>query len=259
MLPKGSVPSDQPVWGESIIIEEIQVEPPSSPQVPEKVAPVAEEIPAEPVTVTPDTPDKAVQVTEKTSAKTVEDVDEDVITTPPAPAEPAFDLEAVRNKAFASGVKKGRKEADEDFENGINTLLSICNELDKLRENILKNSIPEMKELVMQISEKVIRHSITDQEETITATVIEAIRLAVKSDEIHIQINPDDLKFIELKKQEIIDSIGGLENITLQSDLSIERGGCKLDSSCCTVDATLSNQIKVIKDTVMADDASTTK
>jgi len=48
--------------------------------------------------------------------------------------------------------------------------------------------------------------------------------------------------------------MSGLENITLQSDATIEPGGCKLESSCCTVDATLTNQIKVIRDNVMATD-----
>jgi len=237
ILPKGSNLSNEPVWGESIIAEEIEAEPLNTPVIPEEIVPVAE----------------------ATATDPVEAIDEEVIPSPSPPAEPEFDLEAVRNEAFASGIDAGRKEAEEDFENGINTLLSICNELDKLRETILKNSIPEMKGLVLDISEKVIRHSISEQEETIYATIREAIQLAVKSDEIQIQINPDDLKCIELKKQEIIDSISGLENIVLQSDPTIERGGCKLESSSCTVDATLSNQIKVIRDNVRADDASTPK
>ena len=177
LVPKGNSPKDEPVWGESLITEEIEIELPDTSEVHEEVAPVVEETPVEPVEV----------------------LVEEVVSTPPA-AKPDFDLEAIRNEAFASGVDMGRKEAEEDFGNGINTLLSICNELDKLRETILKNSIPEMKELVINISEKVIRHSITQQEETITATIREAIQLAVKSDEIQIQINPDDLKCIEAQE-----------------------------------------------------------
>ena len=231
LLPAGNSQCDLPVWGESFVKEEIETDPPNTPEITDTVEPG----------------------TENTIVEPVEIIAEEPVSAPPPPAEPDFDLEAIRNEAFASGVDVGRKEAEEDFENGINTLLSICNELDKLRETILKNSIPEMKELVLDISEKIIRHSITEQDETIIATIRSAIKLAVKSDEIQIQINPEDLKCIELKKQEIIDSISGLENIVLQSDSTIERGGCKLESSSCTVDATLSNQIKVIRDNVMAD------
>lgn len=239
ILPQGSTPPEEPVWGESIIQDQVEEQPSAPATVPE---PAPEPAPA---------PEIAAEEPEPPPAA----VEEPDLPRPPAPPpEPAIDIEAIRNEAFASGVDIGRKEAEEDFENGVNTFLCICNELDRLRETILKNSITEMKELVMDISEKIIRHSVAEQEETIVATIKEAIQLAVKSDEIQIQINPDDLKCIEKKKQEIIDSISGLENIMLQSDATVERGGCKLESTCCTVDATLSSQIKVIRDNVMATD-----
>ncbi len=230
ILPQGEKSGDQAVWGESIIKEEIEEVHEAVITPPEKS--ITEDIPKEP-------PQK---------------VTEEVPSTPPAPADPEIDLDAIRNEAFASGVDIGRKEAEEDYENTTNTFLCICNELDKLRETILKNSTTEMKELVMDISEKIIRHSLTEQDETIISTIKEAIQLAVKSDEIQIQINPSDLQCIEKKKQEIIDSMSGLENIILQSDTTIDRGGCKLESSYCTVDATLTSQIKVIRDNVMAAD-----
>ena len=132
--------------------------------------------------------------------------------------------------------------------------MCICRELDSLRETILVNSTTEMKELVLAISEKIIRHSVTEQNETIVATINDAIRLAVKSDEFQIQINPEDLAAIETRKQEIIDNVSGLNNIVLLADPNIERGGCKLESTCCTIDATMTGQIKVIHDSIMATD-----
>jgi len=83
-------------------------------------------------------------------------------------------------------------------------------------------------------------------------TIKDAINLAVNSDEFEIQINPDDLSVVEKFKQEIIDSISGLNNIVLRPDPTLERGGCKLESSCCTVDASMISQIKVIHDSIMA-------
>jgi len=234
LLPQSSTHNNQPIWGKSIIKED-----PPEPD-PEEIV------------HTPETgPENITEaVIEETVVETVPD---------PLLVEPEIDIEAIRNESFASGVDLGRKEAGEDFENVVNTFLCICNELDKLRETILKNSTTEMKALVMDISEKIIRHSIAEQNDTIIATIKEAIQLAVKSNEIEIQINPDDLQYIEEKKQEIIDSMSGLENITLQSDATIERGGCKLESSCCTVDATLTNQIKEISDNVMAADVVNAK
>lgn len=173
---------------------------------------------------------------------------------PPPPPEPSIDVEAIRDNAFTSGIAAGRQQAEEDFENSAQTLLCICNELDTLRETILQNSAEEMKELVLAISEKIIRHSVAEQEETIVATIKDAIHLAVKSDEYLIQVNPDDLKAVTSRKQEIINSINGLDNIVLKPDTTIEKGGCKLESNSCTIDASMASQIKIIHDTLLTSD-----
>ena len=234
ILPQENRSGNAPVWGESIVKKEVEAVKVEEPTLPE-IAPIEETV-EESTPIVPKEPEEVIEPP------------------PPAPVQPEIDIDVIRNEAFVSGVDAGRKEAEEDFENSAKTFHCICTELDKLRETILKNSITEMKELVMLISEKIIRHSLTEQNETIIETIKEAIQLAVKSDEIQIQINPDDLKYIEEKKQEIIDSMSGLENITLQADVNIDRGGCRLDSSHCTVDATLTSQIKVIRDNVMATD-----
>jgi len=176
---------------------------------------------------------------------------------PPAPAqlvESAVDVDVIRDSAFAAGVAAGKKQAEEDFENSAKTFLCICTELDRLRETIFQNSAGEMKELVLAISEKIIRHSVTEQEETIVATIKDAMNLAVKSDAFQVMINPEDLKAVESQKKEIIDSISGLDNIILKPDATIERGGCKLESTCCTVDASMTSQSEVIHDSLMAAD-----
>lgn len=169
----------------------------------------------------------------------------------PIQPEVTVDIGIIEQNAFASGIEAGKKQAEEDFENSAQTLLCICTELDALRETILRNSSGEMKELVIAISEKIIRHSVSEQNDTIIATIKDAINLAVKSDEFEIQVNPDDLAVVEQFKQEILDSISGLDNIVIQPDPDLERGGCKLESSSCTVDASMTSQIKVIHDSIM--------
>jgi len=166
--------------------------------------------------------------------------------------EPSIDIELIRENAFVAGVEAGRKQAEDDFENSAQTFLRVCNELDQVRETILKNSSEEMRKLVLAISEKVIRHSVAEQDKTIIATIKDAIHLAIKSDAFQIQINPDDLKAVTAHKKEIIDSVSGLDNIVLKPDATVERGGCKLESECCTVDASMTSQIKVIHDSVLA-------
>lgn len=165
---------------------------------------------------------------------------------------PAMDPELIREQAFGEGVLAGRRQADEDFGSCAQTLLSACEQLTHLHETILRNNLDEMHGLVMEISEKIIRHSLHAQSETILATIVDAIRLAVKSEEFQIWVNPDDLEVIKGKKKEIIDEISGLDNIVLKADRTVERGGCLLESANCTVDATISGQLQVIKEALQA-------
>lgn len=236
--------SSAPVWGS--IVKPATAAPPEKPAVP---APQPDREQQEDMLLPESSPDLEIE------AKEVPD--EPVAKTPPVtpkevPAKPSIDIEAIREESFQAGILAGRKQAEEDFENGAKTLLCICNELDRLRETILQNSIGEMRELVLAIAEKIIRHSVAEQSDTITATIIEAIHLAVKSDEFQIQLNPDDLACVEGKKKEIIAQISGLDNIVLKPDATLERGGCKIESTSCTIDASMASQLKVIRNSIMA-------
>jgi len=234
-----------PVWGESIIKEVIPEEAPSDPPSNQPVESQLESTPEQ----------KQETALDEPLSTAIPEEPEKPITPPPAP-EPAIDIDAIRQESYLEGVDAGRLQAEEDFENGAQTLLCICNELDTLRETILQNSAQEMKELVLNISEKIIRHSVSQQEDTIVATIKEAIQLAVKSDEFQIQINPQDLESLEQQKGEIIETVNGLDNIVFHADSSVERGGCKLESTCCTVDASLTSQIDIIRDSIMEDENS---
>lgn len=239
--------SNEPVW-ESIIQEEQTIAEPISEIIEEVATP-------DPVTSTP-LPEAELSVSDEGSpvSDNIYEDNPDQSAAPPKSQEPSIDIETIRENAFTSGIAAGRQQAEEDLDNIAQTFLSMCNELDKLRETILKNSAVEMKELVLAISERIIRHSVKEQEKTIISTIQDAIHLAVKSDEFQIQINPADMEVVNSQKEEIISSVSGLEYIVLKADPNIERGGCKLESTCCTVDASMESQIKVIHDSIMASD-----
>lgn len=240
--------SNGPVW-ESIVKEELEEESSSSPQI---VPPSQKDL--------PDLDDEVKSGSKEGLEIEPPPLQEDSPQehSPPSPVqppEPVVDVEAIRNDAYLDGITEGRKQAEEDFENSSQTLINICQELNHLRETILRNSTEEMKELVLGISEKIIRHSVTIQHDTIIETIKDAIQLAVQSDAFQIRLNPADLKAVEARKNEIIESISSLDNIVLKADPSVDPGGCLLESSCCTVDASLTSQIKVIHEAIMKDES----
>lgn len=164
------------------------------------------------------------------------------------PSSPMPDIESMQAEAYDAGVAQGLKQAETDLGSTLATLTLVCEQLSSIRETILKNSKNEMIELVLSLSEKIIRHSVTEQNQTIIDTVESAIHQAVKSSEFYIYLHPDDMLIIQDRTQQFISGLNGLENIVVKADPTIERGGCKIESDNCTVDATISSQFKVFEE-----------
>ncbi len=161
-----------------------------------------------------------------------------------------IDVEKIAEESYNKGVQDCLQNMADDFGSSIKSLVSVCEEMNQIRDTILNNSMTEMQDLVLAIAEKIIRQSVLTQDQTIQATVEEAIRSAVKSDEFIILVNPEDLQIIQDKSSELINSLSGLENIVFKPDATITRGGCKVESSNCTVDATIDIQLEVIQDKI---------
>lgn len=158
------------------------------------------------------------------------------------------DVDAIAEEYFNKGIEEGIQRVHEDYASSIKTLQTICEELNAIRETILHNSAEEMRNLVLVIAEKIIRHSLSEQQQTILSTVNEALQKAIKTDEFVISVHPDDLETISTRSSEFIKSVNGLEKVIVKSDPSIEQGGCFIESSNCTIDATISNQLSIISD-----------
>lgn len=167
----------------------------------------------------------------------------------PTPAE----IEDIKESVFHQGVQEGLRQAEADYGSSTLALFQACEQLSSIRETILVNSKSELIEMIIAFSEKIIRHSVTEQDQTIIDTVEEAMHQAVKSSEFYIFLNPEDIAAIKERSNDFVAGLNGLENIIVKSDPAIERGGCRIESENCTVDATMSSQLEIINDNLRED------
>lgn len=172
---------------------------------------------------------------------------------PPPPGVPPAEVERRVAEAYVRGLGEGRQQAEEDYGAATSALLLICQQMDTLRETILKNSVGEIQDLVLAIAEKIIRHSVQEQNDTIIDTVEEAIHKAVRSEEFQIYVNPDDYEVVDAKSKELVAELNGLNSIIVKKDRSVERGGCRIESDNCTVDATVASQLEIVRDQLRQD------
>ena len=166
------------------------------------------------------------------------------------PDTPPIDINAIAEEHYNMGFQAGIEQAQNEYGASIQTLLAICEQLSTLRETILQNSAGEIRKMVLLIAEKIIRHSVGTQQQTVLATVNEALNKALQADDFVIFINPEDLEVVSSHSADFIASVNGLKNIVIKPDATIDQGGCFLESSTCTVDATIVNQLQVIAETL---------
>lgn len=183
-------------------------------------------------------------------------------TSPPQPVEPQIDLsnyiekstaEEKIEEAYQQGLQIGKEGVEHDFVAATRSLLSICQQLDTIRETIIGNSSEELHNFALSIAERILRISVREQDKTIIATIEEALQRAVKSDEFTIYIHPDDYQTVAEHSEDIIAGLSGLNKIVIKQDNSVERGGAKIESENCTIDATIASQFDVIKEEIMKD------
>jgi flagellar assembly protein FliH len=153
-------------------------------------------------------------------------------------------------EAYQRGIQTGKDKVEQDFGTATKALLSACQQLDTIHETIISNSSEELQEIALSIAERILRISVREQDRTIVATIEEALQRAVKSDEFTIYIHPEDYKTVAENSAEIIAGLTGLNKIVIKKDITLERGGAKLESDNCTIDATITSQFDVIREEI---------
>ena len=153
-------------------------------------------------------------------------------------------------EAYQKGLQTGKDKTEQDFVEATKALLSSCQQLDTIRETIIGNSHEELQEFALSIAERILRLSIREQDSTIIATIEEALQRSVKSDEFTIYIHPEDHDTVTKNSAEIIAGLSGLNKIVIKKDITVERGGAKIESDNCTIDATIASQFDVIREEI---------
>ncbi len=171
---------------------------------------------------------------------------------PPPPGPPAAEIIAqARAEAYQQGRAEAMAKAEEDFGTASRALLSCCQQLDSIRETIISNSGGELRDFALAVAERILRISLQEQDQTIIATIEEALQRAVKSDAFTVYLHPDDYRIVTEKSEELIAGLSGLNGLVIKKDITVDRGGAKIESDNCTIDATIATQFAAIRDEVM--------
>lgn len=150
-------------------------------------------------------------------------------------------------KGFAQGKKDGFELGEKQAVKVIENIEKLFVEMDHLKLDILRHYEKDILELILSIAEKIIQHQVHSDEKAVRGSIFEAMNLAVDKSQVVFRVNPEDYDYVEKLRPDLFPKFKDLKSITVNSDPSISRGGCYLETVNGDVDATLETQLEKIR------------
>lgn len=157
-----------------------------------------------------------------------------------------LNIEAIKSESYALGKQEAEQAIASDLHQAVDAFTCACTEINSLHKNLLEQSRGDTINLVMALSRKIVGRELQTDREAIVRTLQEAIEISLNSSEYEIWLNPDDFETVEKMTKSIREKFSSLKQIRLKTDPAVSRGGCRLESSICTVDATIEAQMEIV-------------
>ena len=100
--------------------------------------------------------------------------------------------------------------------------------------------------LIQQIAEKAVMAQVAIDDEIVRNMILDALKALVQPEEVILSVSLDDYEYIEMIKDEFFDQIDSLESVSVRSDPSIARGGCKIETITASVSADPESRLEAI-------------
>lgn len=166
-----------------------------------------------------------------------------------------FDVQAYQEgfrdgleQGTGEGEKAGFEQAAKELEPALVSLQQGLLQLKNLRQDTYQNIENEVVELVLAIARKVVCREIKLDREVVACVAREALAKVEAPGRIKIKLNTSDLQFIDKTKYQLSDLIGNIDNVILEAEDRIERGGCVIETDLGEIDARIEKQLQVVEE-----------
>ena len=166
-----------------------------------------------------------------------------------------YEIKVSQNRGYQDGYQIGIEKGKEEIvQNGI----AIIEKIEKIHEDMLdqkaaifEENEEELIELSFQLAQKIVKKEIKCDKDIIRKNLTEALKKVPISKNLTIIVNWEDLEYIKEIKNQLFAEIHGVEKIDILENKNIERGGCVLETSMGTIDATINSQLEIVYEKLM--------
>ncbi|MBA4368715.1 MAG: hypothetical protein C0403_13875, partial [Desulfobacterium sp.] len=163
-------------------------------------------------------------------------------------------------KGFSLGKKEGYEAGIQEARQIVENLTQIMVSIEDLWHRMVVQNENDIIELVKRISEKVIYGNAQIDNEIVKRAILKSFELIPEPTEATINVSAEDYDFIETAKEDLFEKIKSLKRISIVSDPSLTRGGCRIETKVGEVDSDIQSRLDAISRSIidsaseMADD-----
>lgn len=155
-------------------------------------------------------------------------------------------------KGFAQGEKAGMELGEKRFESIIKSFSEVLEFVGRLKEECYQKNEQDMIELVLAIVRRIIQKEVSADGSIIPRMISSALKYVTAQEGIKVKLNPSDLEFASQYRGEMIKEMGGMKNITFESDEGIVRGDAVIESSYGVIDAGIEKHLQEVEKALRA-------
>lgn len=155
-------------------------------------------------------------------------------------------------QGYSDGYTIGIEAGTRDARQRMSYLHEILQALSRPFSDLDESVTSQLTGLVKVLAEQLVRRELSTDQSLLAKIVDESLQaLPVAGSEVRIAINPDDAAFMNEYMEEQADI-----NYRIQTDASITRGGCRVDTEYSAIDATIETRLERIVETMLDGEVS---
>ncbi len=149
-------------------------------------------------------------------------------------------------KGYAKGENEAKKVCDAKAGEILSSLENIVVKMNDAWSELVKKYENEIISLVCRIAEKVVLAKVDLDDQIVRQSILCAMDKMPEPEEINLYVSPDDYEYIEMVKEDLFDKIKGLTSVSLESDTSITKGGCRVQSVKAKIDTSIESRLEEV-------------
>lgn len=154
-------------------------------------------------------------------------------------------------KAYQKGYNIGKIEGEEmartNLDLALQAIQKVIEKHGQQESEFCEKIESTVQSLSMAIAQKVIRQEVSTNPEIIRNVVGKSLEMIKGEDRVIIKVNPEDIAAIKEQWDYLKDSFINISKWDLNTNPTIERGGCLIETPNETVDARIERQLELIE------------